>query len=388
MRFYSSLYRHLLVASLLLFTACEDPSNVGLGLVGNDGGQPIIEQFPLETIELVDLEGIEDNTGQHLVGQVDDPMMGQISATAYIDFLSNTTLDQGYVDGTVNRVLLRLEQSYVYGDTLQEVTVALHEVLREFSTLGNTRDSIPEVGPEITQFSFMPTDTLVSVEMPADWVSSKDADLRSTSFGSLFTGFQLRPVSGNAIVGFLNATNSRSALRGFADVDGEDIEEVYVASKSITDYARLSPPNVPPGRMIIQNGLGPKLRLNFDLSQIADVSLNRAVFRLEADTMALRTIPNFVRPLEPNFALYGVLGDTQSVLLAINPIDSDGSLNLTSETLRSILQEFSLGLDPYDNYEIRFPVTASNTINALVIHDSTSITGPPAVVLTYTRLDQ
>lgn len=387
MRFYPPLYRYLLVASLLLFTACEDPSNVGLGLVGNDGGQPIVEQFPLETIELVDLDGIEDNTGQHLVGLVDDPMMGQISATAYIDFLSNTTLDQGYVDGTVNRVLLRLEQSYVYGDTLQEVTVALHEVLREFSTIGNTRDSIPEVGPEIIQFSFMPTDTLVSVEMPAEWVSAKDADLRSTSFGSLFTGFQLRPVAGNAIVGFLNATNSRSALRGFVEVDNEDIEEVYVASKSITDYARLSQPNIPPGRMVLQNGVGPKLRLNFDLSQIADVSLNRAVFRLEADTMALIATPNFVRPREPNFALYGVLGDTQSVLLAINPVDSDGSLHLTSETLRSILQQFSLGLAPYDNYEIRFPVTASNTINALVVHDSTSVTGAPAAVLTYTRLD-
>ncbi len=94
MRFYPFLYRHLLVVSLLLFTACEDPSNVGLGLVGNDGGEPIVEQLPFETIEMVDLEGIEDNTGQHLVGQVDVPLMGQISATAYIDFLSNTTLDQ------------------------------------------------------------------------------------------------------------------------------------------------------------------------------------------------------------------------------------------------------------------------------------------------------
>ncbi len=387
MRFYPFLYRHLLVASLLLFTACEDPSNVGLGLVGNDGGEPIVEQLPFETIEMVDLEGIEDNTGQHLVGQVDDPLMGQISATAYIDFLSNTTLDQNYIDGTVSRVLLRLEQSYVYGDTLQEVTVALHEVLNEFSTIGNTRDSIPEVGPEITQFSFMPTDTLVSVEMPADWVSAKDADLRSTSFGSLFTGFQLRPVAGNAIVGFLNATNSRSGLRGFVDVDDETIEEFYVASKSITDYSRQSPPNIPPGRILLQNGIGPKLSLNFDLSQLANVSLNRAVFHLEADTLALTTTPNFVRPQEPNFALYGILGDTQSVLLAINPIDSDGSLDLTSETLRSILQQFSLGLDPYDNYEIRFPVTASNTINALVVHDSTSVTGPPSVVLTYTKLD-
>jgi hypothetical protein len=85
-------------------------------------------------------------------------------------------------------------------------------------------------------------------------------------------------------------------------------------------------------------------------------------------------------------ALYGVFGDTTSVLLAINPIGSDGKLDLVSETLRSVLQQFVLGVASYDYYELRFPTTSDNTVNLMAFQDSTSVDEPPSLVLTFTSL--
>jgi hypothetical protein len=300
MHSYRFLFRAPLLVLFTLLIACEDPSNVGLGLVGGEGGEPVVEELALSSADAVPGTGIRDNTPQHLVGQVDDPVMGQFNATAYIDFLSNTTLDEGYRNGPIDRVFLRLQRFYVYGDTTQEMTVALHESLREFSAVGSTPDSIPAVGPEIMQFSFMPMDSIVSDQLPAAWVEAKDADLRSSSFGSLFNGFQLVPISGNAIVGFRNSPASQSTIRGYVETDDETFQEDYLAAKSITQFTRERSAEAPPGIMIIQNGVGPRLRLNFDLSQLQDVSLNRTVLHFATDSLALAASPNFVRTFQDN----------------------------------------------------------------------------------------
>ncbi len=136
----------------------------------------------------------------------------------------------------------------------------------------------------------------------------------------------------------------------------------------------------------MQNGAGPRLRLNFDITQLQDVALNRAAIHLATDTLTLAETPDFVRPFEEDFALYGILNDSSSVLLAINPVGSDGSLDLVSETFRSVLQQFVLGVEPYDHYELRFSVAGSNNVNALVLYDTTSVETAPSLVLTYTSL--
>ena len=381
---------HKLVAScgfilpiLLGLTACEDPSSVGLGLVGDEGGAPVVSTMPFSHVALAPEPGLRDNTGQVLVGVVDDPTLGPFQATGYVDFQINTSQPEAYRNGVVDAAILRLENTYVYGDTLQEITLALHEALAEYSATGSTLDSLPPLGPEITRFSFLPTESVVSAPLPADWVAAHDATLRSTQFAAEFHGFQLVPVSGNAIVGFANVVASASDLRSIVGSDTVD----FGAVKSITRFEREGDAPALPGRLVTQNGLGPRLHLNFDLTPFAGNAVNRANLRLRVDTLALAPAPNFVRPAVTEMSLYGITQDSVSVLLDVGSVDQNAFLDFDSESFRSVVQALVLDAEPFDRYELRFPVTGGNTVNALVMFDTTAVEAAPSVVLTTTPLN-
>lgn len=362
--------------------ACEDPTNVGLGLVGDDSGQPLTEALPLDAFAPADEVGIVDNLGQVLAGRVDDPSFGTTNATAYFDVRTNTSQTIEYRNGPVERAILELETSYVYGDTLSELTFALHEVLDEFTGFQSTEDSIPTVGPELLQFSMMPTDEVVAIDLPDSWVDQYDADLRTPDFGQAFAGFQLRHVEGNAVVGFHNVITQETRIRSIV---GEDTVN-FVAEKSITTLAREAEATLPVDRIGIQDGIGPKISFNFAIDSLQGVSLNRAAIRLQTDDEALETPTNFFRPAIENLALHGVLNDSSSALLAIGSLNDDGAYNFVSETFHAVLQQFLLGGTPYERYEIRFASTSANTIDAVVLHNNESADGTPQIYITYTAL--
>ncbi len=369
--------------SLSLFMACEDPSNVGLGLVGDETGQPITTSLELTSFQPAPQMGIVGNFVQFLAGEVDDPTLGTTVATGYVDVAPNTVLTTNYRNGTVEKVILRLEPSYMYGDTLQELTLAVHEVLEEFTGLVPNADSIPPVGPELFQFSMIPTDTLLALELPASWVTHNDAALRTADFAKDFHGFQLVPVSGNAVVGFHNATTQ---LTGLQSIVGSDTLSL-TANKSISQLTKTVNAGAQPDRVLFQNGTGPKVNLSFSLDTLQNVSLNRFVVRVPYDASALETPVNFFRPPVENLSLHGVLSDTTSKVLAISQSNEEGYYDFISEVLHDDMQQFLLGVDPFESYELRFADSPSNSINSLVLHDLSSATATPVVILTYTELN-
>ncbi len=372
----------LAVGIMCVFMACEDPTNVGLGLVGDDSGQPLTEALDLEAFAPADEVGIVDNLGQVLAGRVDDPSLGTTHAVAYFDVRTNTNQTIDYRNGPVERAILELEVSYVYGDTLSEMTFALHEVLSEFSGFQSTADSIPTVGPELLQFSMMPTDDVVTVELPASWVDQYDADLRTPDFGQAFAGFQLQHLEGNAVVGFHNVVTRNTRIRSIVGVDTVN----FVAEKSITTLEKESDSNLPAGRIGIQDGIGPKVSFTFAIDSLQGVALNRAAIRNKTDNDALETPTDFYRPPITDLALHGVLSDSSSALLAIGTLDDDGNFSFVSETFHVVLQSFLLGGTPYESYEIRFSSASANSIDTVVLHDNQAESDPPQIYITYTDL--
>ncbi|MFK7846352.1 MAG: hypothetical protein AB8G77_13725 [Rhodothermales bacterium] len=366
----------------LLLIACEDPSSVGLGLVGDDTGQPITETLGLSTFEAAPEVGIVDNLGEVLVGTVNDPTMGGTNAVGYIDIRNNNSLPEDYRTGTIERAILRLENSYVYGDTLEALTLGLHEVLTAFSGFGSTLDSIPDVGPELMQFTITPADSIVEIDLPESWITANDTALRAANFADAFHGFQLVPISGNAVVGFHNSVTRLTALRSIVGTDTVN----FSADKSITTLSKFSEANVPPGRLAIQDGIGPKIAFNFNIDSLQNVSLNRFSVRLPADQDVYETPANFFRPPIEVLSLHGVLGDSASLQLAIGSLDDDGNYDFSSDIFHAVLQQFLLGAAPYDKYEIRFPSSSANSIDALVMHDVSSETAVPEIFITYTEL--
>ncbi|CAN0580159.1 unnamed protein product, partial [Laminaria digitata] len=173
-----------------------------------------------------------------------------------------------------------------------------------------------------------------------------------------------------------------SALRSIVGTDTVK----FVADKSITTLSKESEANVPPGRLAIQDGIGPKISFNFNIDSLQNVSLNRFSVRLPADQDVYETPANFFRPPIDFLSLHGVLSDSTSIQLALGSLDDEGNYDFSSDILHSVLQQFLLGVAPYEEYEIRFPSSSANSIDALVVHDMSSEIAVPEIFITYTEL--
>ena len=383
-------YFFFLSISVLLFfsSACEDPSNVGLGLLDDAGGAPIVEEVPFSSFESKELRGVTGGINRFLAGQVNDPVLGEFVSEGYIDFFSGVLPDE-FASNEIDSIFLTLTTEYVYGDTLQEVVLDVFEVMNEFGVLDVTKDSLPAVDmTPIFQLSFVPTDTLVRAAFPQEWVSRKNADFRNEDFSDIFFGLKLAPVSGNAIVGFSSISTSGSALQSLLITSTDTFSVNYLAQKSISDFERLTPPLLPENRKLVQQGLGPSIRVDFDLTGLEDVSLNRAALQLQVDTLSLSDTPNFVRPAVNSVSLFGVFEDETLLTLANDiPMRDDGTLVIETLDFRTFIQRELLGENFFEYYELRFPTGSSNSLNSIVFHDTTSANNPPSFILTYTPLN-
>lgn len=381
-----------LAGALLLLTACEDPSNVGLGLVGEGGGEPVVQRVDVSPFEAV--AAARDVTGNRqrlLAGRVADPLLGTISATGYFDF---TALDGddvgGFRDTTLVSATLQLTPDYVYGDTTSPVTFTLRSVPEELDAADAPADTTLPEGDVITSFSFVPTDSLVSVPLPASWIAENDTTLRSEQVTSVFHGFELAPASGTdgAVVGFNQAGSRLQAVAG-ADTVSFGAAGNNTGVKSITNLARAGEPALPADRVLLQDGLGPRVRLSLDLSE-ADLlgeALNRVALHLYPDTLALDGSSGFYRPRPPALALYGVLEDGTEAEVATAVLDEAGRYAFSSNDLRAILQGALLGEETFDHYEIVVP-SVVNTISPVLFYGPGSGETAPQMQLVVTEIDR
>ena len=382
----------LAAAALLFLTACEDPSNVGLGLVGEQGGEPITTQEAISNLSPDSLERPAGVPLRVLAGTVDDPLFGTISAEGYLDFTPVSGSD--FREGTIEAVELRLLPTYVYGDTTQEITLAIRPVMDEWSTTDIPVDTTFEVGPVIREFTFQATDSIVVIPMPDTWVSSNDELLRSEDFAEDFHGFHLDQISGNAVVGFgPNAT----VLRSFTEEDSAS----YPIGKA---YSALSKNEeaLPTNRVLIQAGVGPEAEFEFELEDDEDVSaINRVALTFRADTLTFQQNQpaGFVRPMLRTLDLYGNTTDGSLVLLARSNLDDRGRFIFQSEVLAREIQSTLIGDRSYENFELRVPTPAtvsdeqieterlSASISSVLLYGTGGGEQAPTAYLTITPID-
>lgn len=360
----------VLCAGVLI--GCEDPSSVGVELV-DEQGDPILEVLhPTE----FGPEERADVTGQRarlLAGTVEDPLLGTIRATGYLDFLSRFDSTS---TATVTGVTLTLRPDYVFGDTLTPLTFSLYDLVEDWNASGTRADTVLPLGALVTTFEVMPTDSLVQVPLPEAWVQANDATLRSTDFDELFHGFALE-AAGNTVLG-LAALGS--ALEVATTVD----TLLYPHLRNLSTLARTVPPAVPPGLLAVQDGVGPSLRFDFDFERddFAEAPLNGAVVRLFADTLALKaTPPNFVRPIQRTFDFVAVADDTTTFSLGQGTLDALGHVRFNNATIRSFLQNVFFDEQAFSHFEARFP-GLDNTLNALLIYDTSVPETTPEALLT------
>ncbi len=359
---------------LLTTTGCDDPSNVGLGVGGDlGGGTPTTLELAPTSFAADSIRDITGNSNRVLIGQVQDPIAGRITSTGYIDLNRPNNPTTGFVEGPVRSAELRLFPNYVYGDTVDTVTLGVYDMNQEWPSSGLPSDTtlVGFRGDLITEFSFSPTDSVVTVEMPEAWVQANDEVLRDTSsaFVDRFHGFQIAPVEGannNAVVGF-NRLNTQ--LRATADVN----PIAFPVIKTFSGMER-SDENIPADRFLLQDGLGTAVSFTFNLpDSLKDAPLNRAAIQLTADTSGLgATLPNnqdFIRPRITQASLLGVpTGSDAPLTISTLSYDGEGRYIFEGDQnqIQTLFQEALLGNPQIDRYILRLTPT-SNTLNSLLV---------------------
>ncbi|GIV61602.1 MAG: hypothetical protein KatS3mg044_0468 [Rhodothermaceae bacterium] len=378
-----------LLLALSVLTACEDPSSVGLDLVGEQGGQPFVVAVPPAVIEqevLSDVTGTIGTTGtilRTLAGQVEDPLLGRITTTGHIDFQAPSSVPENFRNGQVSSATLEMTIDYVYGDTTQPLVLTLHDIPEAWNASGTTADTLITARPEVvTEIRFAPTDSLVTVALPEAWVAAHDARLRATTFNDDFHGFQLAWRSGGAVVGF---SPGGFRLRAVAGTD----TVAFPAAKSVTRIEHTGGPDLGPDRILLQDGTGLNVRLRFDFTAetLRNHAVNRARLRLPTDTLTLQeTPPGFVRPPLGEVVLYGITPDDTPVQITRVSRNADGQYVFETAGLLNVIQRMVLEEEIFDRFRLAVP-TEQNTLNAALLLRDTTGTGGPAVLLTLTSPD-
>ncbi len=343
----------------ILVLACTDPiSNVGLDLLDEEGGPEArsVETSLFAASPLVDITGAAPRV---LAGQVDDPLAGNIFATGYVDF--SGSYEQASTD-TITQVAIRLARNYMYGDTTAAVTLTVHDITGHWHAIGLKADTSLAMGAAIATASFAASDTLVSVPLPATWISKFESTLKSADFDTLFHGFAFEGAGNAAIVGF---NFSGSSLQVVTSADTTS----YAMTRSFSRIVRTGLPPLPEGALLFQDGAGPSVQLNFALTEFLDTPINGAILEIPADTVqSTWTPPNFARPLvrELNLVAVGDDPSAPALFLAKTTISSDGVYRFSSADLVAFFQGVIFGTVDYTYLELRAPVP-DNTLNVVLL---------------------
>jgi len=363
---------------LLALSACDSPSNVGINLVEQGGEPSIVRLIPgtFRNEPLQDVTGNGQVVQRPMTGRVDDPALGTITAMGDVDFVTPIGVTDAFRSGTVTSVTLSLVPIYSYGDTLSTITVALNEFPEEWESVGARADTVIQTVPgSITEFTFTPQDTLVTVELPQSWIADNDSTLRSTLFNTSFHGFQFDPSSGNAVVAF---SPSQTLLNVVSSGD----TTAYTLSKTLTGITRGALTQDFPDRIVLQDGAGPGIEVQFDFASVLkDQAVNNIQFRFQADSLTLAedTPPNFVRPQLREIALFGVTEDQQAVEIDSAVRTKDGVYVFDTNNLIDVIQNMLLNNSVFTRFRLGVP-PQRNSVNPVLLYGADSPMHPEAVI--------
>ncbi|NNF57462.1 MAG: DUF4270 family protein [Rhodothermaceae bacterium] len=347
----------LLFSMVLLLSACQDPSGVGLELIGEEGQDPNVVVLAADTVMIGEADeitgGFADGSSpaqeRVLVGAVTDLLFGDASAEAYFDVGPPATIPNGFRDRTITSATLRLSRDYVYGDSMQTLSLALYQMADDWDPTGAKADTSFEVGALLDTFEIAAADTLLELDLPASWVNANDEFLRSDTVLTAVDGFQLRLADGamtNAVIGFA-MPDSELRLTTAEDTVSYALREVF------THTERGEAPAPPPDLLFVRDGTPEVAALTFDYDNLEGLALARGLIRLTIAPDAVESSSSFARPLPQTLALFGITEDDARFGITTATLDEDtNSYTFANTSLTSILQDVLLGNPLFVRFEM------------------------------------
>jgi len=340
---------------LLILSACSDPiTDVGLDLLEDETSAQVI-QSPIVSFSESSRTDITGAAGRVLVGSVDDPLTGQITANAFLDY-------EGTFDGApsdeITEVRLIFSQDYRYGDTLRSVTLGVHEILEEWNDRGGQSDTQLNLDSELLTVTL--SDLRTTIILPDSWVQEHAELLKGDEFDAKFHGFALIQKESGQVIGLNSETSSLAVVTSSGT-------STFDVAATLTQINRLSTAQVPDGLVLFQDGAGPFIDLIFDIEASKNKPINGAVVSVHAlDRQP--TPQHFVRPVADSLDLIAVPVDDDLVPFRVGTAQLiNGEYRFTGAVVNVFFQSIIFGNQEVKHLELRAPQNV-NSLNSVFLY--------------------
>jgi hypothetical protein len=386
----------ILLAVSLLFISCSDePSSLGVELVGSD-------YITVKTYDSIN-DTISQNSSFFIsvipLGSADWLLVGRhqspeqnIEASTLLKFIFGLadSLKTDVLADNINVldswIELRNRYTYSYKDTLATMNFTVHKVNSYWSAAGFTIDSLPMLQFESNDVSsnFSITDTIYSFHidnaLPFSWLKNSADNTLESNFG-----IYLEPTtSSTKVIGFqaLTALSSQAAkLTVVIEKPGAYVDTIsgfIAADISLVDGPI---PTLPPGLMCVQSSVSINSKLKFDLGILPPgIVINKAELYITNDSL------NSVKGSSSNNSLKVLfLSSDDSTTTEGNAISLLSSDNVYSGDITTFVRTW---LGRNENYGILIEAgspTLGMDLFALKGSDYNTISERPRLRITYTQ---
>lgn len=391
----------LAFAGLALLSACQDSSQVGLGLIDDDVPTPGVRVLGATAVDTVAYDlvtsGFADLSSPSqtrvLVGNVRDALYGDAQATAYLDaIVPSQALPSGFADRPVTSVRLELRRDYAYGDTTAAFPVELRQVTATWAPTGLPADTTLATGSLLTTATVRGADSLAVFDLPQSWLDANVGLFTRSTFSSDFEGFELRAptVTGDgAVFGFNVARiDANTAAKSFLRVATARDTVRFRISEVFSRLTPGMPGMAPPGRLLLRAGSGTGAKLSFSYADVLRQPLAQAAFRVPVDASLSGAQGTFKRPVAPLATLWARPATGESIYItSLRPATGSSDVRTTVNTgLTALVQQILLERATYRFFEVRFAdvlQTATVSLDVLpIVTDGATPGTKPRLTLT------
>jgi len=184
------------------------------------------------------------------------------------------------------------------------------------------------------------------------WINENDVLLRSETVAQEFNGFQLRSVSGNAVLGF---TRDSSLLEVAVDTDTLTLG----FNELVTSIQRNALP-APSEVLMLQDGVDvASVAVDLRLDDLLEANVHNDIFRVNSEALPLSEPADFKRPALSALDLIAITRNDERLLLASADIDENGVFSFSSSDLVLAVQNTARGIGEFDRFQLAAPVGES-----------------------------
>ncbi len=343
-RFTRLTFSLILLLAVWFLPACDDTPVVGGNLSPDDVNVDADTLF-VDNISVVSSPSFSGNRPFVTAGYVNDPVFGELEATAMIrpsisrqqeDFISDDA-----------QAFIGFEVDHIYGSTSESAEFQIVEIDRRWRSTTWRYDSIPALSDRVVaDFTVTDTDSL-NIQLPDEWLDKYREIFHNTSsserdslYRSDMPGLAIIPAGGSDKLFSIGMVDARLIINNH-DEDLDDLEKSF-SSWAVSVQTEIDADQDEEGSVTLLNTMGAMLEIDFPVTEefLGTSNFSRLELVIYEDTLSMDTDihGDFVRPRSQTSRLYYLEPEDLNLAVAVDPVlqanrrseDSSHRYNLTN----------------------------------------------------------